>query len=165
MRFRTAWYQEQAVAAEAERIARKPVGRKRRPPNAPESWNGLRRASLTLTRQLQDLLELLHQPELGERAPEIVVSLVADLVQPPPQTLEPPTRSRPVNLMGRHRVARGGAVEENRVLAKLELSVKAVIWSSPGKAPPGAMTRSTWILPTESAGKREKRYEKPHREK
>ena len=47
------------------------AGRKRLPPaNAPETWAKLRSISIKLNETLHDLLEIMHQPAPGERAPE-----------------------------------------------------------------------------------------------
>jgi hypothetical protein len=166
LRFRRQWYLEQQQAAEAFRISEKPVGRKRRAPNAPETWNALRALSTKLTRTLEDALELLHQAAPGERSPEVTVTLIADLAENLPETIEPPARSKPLNPMGRHRIAIGGKVEQNTVAARLEVTTKVTIWAVPGKgAQSNQMTRSTWIMPPETAEKREKRYEMLHREK
>jgi hypothetical protein len=150
---------------ETIKIARKPVGRKRRAPSAPETWNELRHVSTRLSRTLEDLLELMHQPVPGERLPELTVALVTDLAEDPPATIEPPARSKVVHPMGRHRIARGGTVEANTVLARIEVTAKLTIWAAPGAAESDEMTRSTWFMPLESAEKREKRYEDPQRKK
>jgi hypothetical protein len=161
MKYRTAWYAEQQEAAVAMRIAKMPVGRKRRAPNGPESWNALRALSTRLSRTLEDLLQLMHEAAPGERTPELSVSLIADLAEEPPATIEPPARSKPVNPMGRHRIALGGKVEANTVIARLEVTAKVTIWAAPGDgAESDGMTRFTWVMPRESAEKREKRYEK-----
>ena len=108
----------------------------------------------------EDAGDVLLQPAPGERAPEISVTLITDFAESPPPTIEPPARCKPVNPMGRHRIAVGGKVEANTVLARIEVSAKVVVWAAPGEAPPAEMSRRTWILPVESAEKQEKRYEK-----
>jgi hypothetical protein len=159
MKFRTKWYREQEQ--QRAMMISKPAGRKRRPPaNAPETWAKLRSISIKLNETLHDLLEIMHQPAPGERAPEISVTLITDFAESPPPTIEPPARCKPVNPMGRHRIAVGGKVEANTVLARIEVSAKVVVWAAPGEAPPAEMSRRTWILPLESAEKQEKRYEK-----
>lgn len=151
---------------EMQRLDKMPVGRKRRPPNEPETWNALRALSPKLTRVAEDLLELMHESAPGERMPEISVTLVTDLAQSAPPTFEPPTRSKPVSPMGRLRIALGGKTEQNTVAARIEISAKLTVWAAPGKgAQSDEMIRSTWIMPAESAEKRDKRYEKLHREK
>jgi hypothetical protein len=166
MGYRATWYREQQEAMEAAKIAQMPVGRKRRAPVAPETWNGLRAVSTKLSRHLEDLLQLMHQAAPGERSPEVSVTLIADLAENLPETIEPPARSKPLNPMGRHRIALGGKVEQNTVAARLEVTAKVTIWAVPGKgAQSNQMTRSTWIMPAEAAEKREKRYEKLHQEK
>jgi hypothetical protein len=160
MGYRAMCYREQQEAMEAIRLSQRPVGRKRRAPSAPDTWNELRRVSTRLSRTLEDLLQLMHQPVPGERLPELSVALITDLAENPPLMIEPPARSKTVYPMGRHRIARGGKVEANTVLARIEVTAKLTIWAAPGAAESDEMTRSTWFMPVESAEKRRKRYEK-----
>jgi hypothetical protein len=160
VRYRTQWYKEQNELLETIRLSRKPVGRKRRAPNAPETWNQLRHISTRLERTLEDLLQILHQAAPGERTPEVSIALIADLGEDPPSTIEPPSRRKAVNPMGRHRIALGGKVEANSVIARLEVTAKVTVWAAPDDgAHSDEMTRFTWLMPLESAEKREKRYE------
>lgn len=165
MGYRSRWYKEQREMMETIRISKKPVGRKRRAPNGPETWLALRGIGVKLERTLEDLLQVMHQPAPGERTPEIAVTLTADLAEELPPTIEPPARRKPLNPMGRYRIAIGGMVEANTVIARLEINAKVVIWSGHGEAQSDEMTRSTWILPLDSADKREKRYENQQDEK
>jgi hypothetical protein len=104
-------------------------------------------------------------PTPGQPAPEITVNLVTDLTEDPPAAVEAPARAKPISPLGRRRIVAGGKVEQHAVLARVEITARAVIYGPPGETPPPEMSRRTWHLPVKTAEKREKSPENWEEEK
>jgi hypothetical protein len=155
VRYRTQWYQQQEQALQAMTAAKSAARRRRPRARAVQTWSHLEGASVALANLLEDVLVTMRShPAPGQSAPEISVSLVTDLTEDPPLEVEAPARAKPISPLGRRRKVAGGKIERYAVLARVEITARAVIYGPPGKKPPPEMSRRTWYLPVKTADKR-----------